>query len=87
MCGSSAISSLHSFGRGIDVMGMFSVMTKGGGQFAAFQPDEYGDIPWIDQKIRLSMMLENGHYGVTYENGIGKITDSASSTSRSNSKI
>ena len=64
---------------------MFSVMTKGGG-VAAFQPDEYGDIPYIDQKIRLSLMLEAGHYGVTYENSVGKLADSTSSTSRNNSK-
>ncbi|KAI6223808.1 Potassium channel subfamily K member 18 [Aphelenchoides fujianensis] len=70
MCGSSAISSLHVFGRGIDVMAMFSAL-KGGGQLAAFQPAEFSEIPWIDQKVRLSQMLENGHFAVTYENSGG----------------
>ncbi|KAI6224304.1 Potassium channel subfamily K member 18 [Aphelenchoides fujianensis] len=83
MCGSSAISSLHVFGRGIDVMAMFSAL-KGGGQLAAFQPAEFSEIPWIDQKVRLSQMLENGHFAVTYENSVGKVPDSSGeSTNRS----
>jgi hypothetical protein len=69
---------MHAWGRGIDVLAMFSALTKGGNQWAgAFQPS--ADFPWIDQKIRLSMMIENG---ITYENSIGKDLEDTS-TSRS----
>lgn len=83
MCGASAIEKMHAWGRGIDVFSMLKTLSKGKQPWlGAFQP-EYGDIPYIDQKVRLSMMLENGLYGVTYENSIGKISDSDNSTSRS----
>lgn len=97
MCGASAIESMHAWGRGLDVFSMIKQLNKGkqGHWLGAFQPD-YGDIPYvsfdgteyktanfqIDQKVRLSMMIENG-YGVTYENSVGKISDSENSTNRS----
>ncbi|KAI6204494.1 hypothetical protein M3Y94_00680500 [Aphelenchoides besseyi] len=74
MCGSSAIQSMHAWGRGIDVLAMFSALKKSGGP-SAFQPAEFGDIPWIDQKVRLSSQL-----AVMYE--VGKIPDSGDSTER-----
>lgn len=83
MCGSSTIEKMHQWGRGIDVFSMLKTLGKGkqGHWLGAFQPD-YSGIPYIDEKIRLSMMIEHG-YGMTYENSVGKISDSGTSTNRS----
>ncbi|CAD5230257.1 unnamed protein product [Bursaphelenchus okinawaensis] len=79
MCGSSAIQSLHAWGRGIDALAIFSALTKGGGGgHFAFQPAALSDIPFIDQKVR-----QLSAYGMTYDNLIYRQSDSEDSSGRS----
>lgn len=79
MCGSAAISQMHSWGRGIDAMALLSAFTKGGNGISAFQPFDHSDIPYIDQRVR-----QLSAYRMTYDN-MYKNSISGSSSERSKS--
>lgn len=79
MCGSSAIQKMHAWGRGIDALAIFSALTKGGGGPQSFQPYDLSNIPYIDQKVR-----QLSAYGMTYDNILGRFTESEASSARSN---